>query len=96
MVLDGSGSPLISSNTQPKLWRIDADTFEVQERAIRLLDREEWDVGFGSLLLTRNGNLMALSATGGWLWSIDLVSGDASLWNWGSPMLNACDLAPVE
>jgi hypothetical protein len=96
MVLDASGSALVSSNVRAKLWRIDADTFELQERDIRLQEREQWDIGFGPLMLAADGSLLALSSTGGWLWRIDVGAGTASLWNWGVPILNVCDLTPIE
>jgi hypothetical protein len=96
MVLDGSGSAIVSSNAQAKLWRIDADTLEVKEREIRLYEREQWDVGFGALALAADGSLLALSSTGGWLWRIDVDAGTASLWNWGVPILNVCELMPIQ
>jgi hypothetical protein len=96
MVLDGSGSAIVSGNAQAKLWRIDADTLEVKEREIRLYEREQWDVGFGALTLVADGSLLALSSTGGWLWNVNVDAGTARLWNWGTPLLNACDLTHIE
>jgi hypothetical protein len=96
MVLDGSGSATVSSNSQAKLWWIDADTLEVKEREIRLYEREEWDVGFGAVALAADGSLLALSSTGGWLWNVNVEAGTGRLWNWGTPLLNACDLTPIE
>lgn len=96
MVLDGSGSAIISSNAQAKLWRIDADALDVKEREIRLHEREQWDVGFGALTLAADGSLLALSSTGGWLWNVNVDAGTARLRNWGAPLLNACDLTPIE
>src|SRR5262245_12460188 len=96
LVLDASGSAIISSNVRSKLWRIDADDFELKEREIRLDGRDQWDIGFGALMLAADGNLLALSSTGGWLWKIDLDAGTARLWNWGVPLLNVCDLMAIE
>jgi hypothetical protein len=96
LVLDAAGSAIISSNVRSKLWRIDADDFELKEREIRLDGREQWDIGFGGLMLAADGNLLALSSTRGWLWKIDLDAGIAHLWNWGVPMSNVCDLTPIE
>jgi len=96
MVLDGSGSVIVSSNAQSKLWLIDADTLEARERDIGLHEREQWDVGFSALMLAADGSLLALSSTGGWLWRIDLDAGTAYLWNWGVPILNVCDLMHIE
>jgi hypothetical protein len=96
LVLDAAGSAIISSNARSKLWRIDADDFELKEREIRLDGREQWDIGFGALMLAADGNLLALSSTGGWLWNVDVDSGTARLWNWGAPILNVCDLMAIE
>ena len=96
MILDPSGSVVVSANVRPKLWRIDADTFRVNERDVTLQDREQWDLGFGGLMLAADGSLFALTSTGGWLWNVDLKSGRGRLWNWGLPILNVCELAPIE
>ncbi|MGH8642537.1 MAG: hypothetical protein ACRET6_12560 [Burkholderiales bacterium] len=96
MLLDPSGSAIISSNMRAKLWRIDADSLKVEEREIRLREREQWDVGFGALMLAADGKLLALSSTGGWLWKVDPDAGTAHLWNRGVPMLNVCDLMHIE
>ncbi len=36
MVLDGSGSAIVASNVEPRLWRIDADSLEVSQHPIAL------------------------------------------------------------
>ena len=96
LILDGSGSAIVSSNVRAKLWRIDAETFALQERDIVLQDREQWDIGFGALMLAADGGLLALTSTGGWLWKVDLGKSSAALWNWRAPILNVCELQPVE
>lgn len=96
MVLHPSGAVIVSSNVRAKLWWIDADSFEVGERDITLDGREQWDIGFGALALAADGKLLALTSTGGWLWQIDVEAGRAHLWNWGAPMLNVCELTPIE
>lgn len=50
MVLDPSGSALVSSNAQSRLVRIDASSFEMTEYEIRLHEKEQWDTGFGALV----------------------------------------------
>lgn len=74
MVLDNSGSAIVSSNVQPRLWRIDAGSFEVSEHLITLQGRERWDVGFGALAVGGDGMLLALTTVTEALWRIDLVN----------------------
>ena len=59
LVLDGSGSAVVSSNVQSRLWRIDARTFEISEYPIELDGRENWEVGFGALAMIADGTLVA-------------------------------------
>jgi len=79
MVLDGSGSAIISSNVQPRLWRIDAGNFKVSEHPITLQGRERWDVGFGALAVGVDGTLLALTSVTEALWRIDLVNSSGSM-----------------
>lgn len=94
MVLDGSGSAVISSNAQARLWRIDADSFELTVHEIRLHEREQWDIGFGALAFAADGTLLALTSLGGSLWSVDLGKASARLVELKRPLLNVCDLTP--
>ena len=91
MVLDRTGSAYISSNVQPKLWRIDADSFQVSELDIRLQGRENWDVGFGALAFTADGSLLALTSMGRWFWEIDVAGGGARLVEPDTPVTTVCD-----
>ena len=79
MILDESGSAIISSNVQARLWRIDGGSFTVSERDIRLHERENWDVGFAALAFAGNGKLLALTTLAGSSWSIDLDKGIAHM-----------------
>jgi len=90
MVLDGSGSAIISSNAQSRLWRIDAGSFEVNEHEIRLQGREQWDAGFSALAVAADGSLLALMSFGGPLWNIDLGSGIARVVAPKTSSFNAC------
>jgi hypothetical protein len=90
MVLDGSGSAIISSNAQSRLWRIDAGSFEVKEHEIRLQGREQWDAGFSALAVAADGSLLALMSFGGPLWNIDLGSGTARVVDPSTVIFNAC------
>ena len=94
MVLDQSGSATISSNVQSKLWRIDADSFEVKEHPISLSGREQWDTGFGALAFAADGTLFALTSSSGSLWRIDAGKGSARMVELNAAYLNVCDLTP--
>lgn len=92
MVLDGSGSAIVSSNAQARLWRIDAGTLEVREHPITLLGRERWDVGFATLVVGADGTLLALASVSESLWKIDLGNGSAQMVTPGAPLLSLCGL----
>ncbi len=96
MVLDESGSAVISSNVQAKLWRIDGDTFTVSARDITLLERENWDVGFAALVPAGNGKLLALTSQAGSFWSINLDTGIAQMVARAAALQNLCGLAAQE
>jgi len=92
MVLDESGSAIISSNVQARLWRIDGATFTVSERDITLHERENWDVGFAALAPAGNGKLLALTSLAGSFWSIDLNKGIAHMAAPAAALQNLCGL----
>ena len=92
MVLDSSGSAFISSNVQAKLWRIDAESFEVKEHEISLHGREQWDTGFGALAFAQDGALYALTSSAGSLWKIDVAKASASMIDPDNPPSRACAL----
>jgi len=92
MVLDGSGSAIVSSNVQSRLWRIDADSFEVTEHPISLQGREHWDVGFAALAVGGDGTLLALTSVSKSLWKIDLGKGGASMATPVAALVNMCGL----
>ena len=85
MALDRSGSAFITSNVQARLWRIDADSFEVKEHEISLHGREQWDTGFGALVFAADGALYALTSSAGSLWKIDVATASASMIDPGNP-----------
>ncbi|MDO8597224.1 MAG: hypothetical protein Q7R45_11435 [Sulfuricaulis sp.] len=92
LVLDRSGSALVSSNVQAKLWRIDGNSFEVKAQEISLPGDQE--VGFGALAFTADGTLYALSSSTRSLWKINAAMANASMIESYNPPLNACALAP--
>jgi hypothetical protein len=77
LVLDQAGSAFISSNVQAKLWRIDADSFDLKEHEIRFEGKEWWDIGFGALAFAADGTLLGRTTPGGWLWKIDIAKASA-------------------
>jgi len=94
IALDKSGSAFISSNVQARLWRIDADSFEVKAHEISLLGRERWDIGFGALAFSADGTLYALTSSAGSLWKIDVAKASASMIGLDNPPSKACAFAP--
>ena len=92
MVLDASGSAIVSSNVQPRLWRIDAGSFEASEHPIILEGRERWEVGFRALAVNADGTLLALTSLSDTLWSIDLGKGSAREFAPTGALLNVCRL----
>jgi hypothetical protein len=92
MGLDRSGSAFISSNAQSRLWRIDADSFEVKVHEISLHGREQWDTGFGALAFATDGALYALTSSAGSLWKIDVAKASASMIASDNRLLHVCEL----
>jgi hypothetical protein len=75
MLLDRTGALLVSSNSQPVLWRVSPERFEVERFEIRLDDERGRDVGFGGLAWSADGwTLYALDASTRTQWRIDLSS----------------------
>jgi hypothetical protein len=77
MVLDRSGSAIISSNVEPVLWLIDADSFELQTREIRLQGKSQWETGFRALAFAADGALLATASIGRSTWKIDITTASA-------------------
>lgn len=92
MALDRTGSAYISSNVQSRLWRIDAETLQVDELEISLRGREHWDMGFGALAFAADGNLFALTSMGRWLWRVDIAQGSADLVDPKTSLITVCGL----
>jgi hypothetical protein len=92
MTLDRSGTAVISHNLEPRLWQIDANSFELKEHVIRMLTREHLDIGFGGLAYAPDGTLLGVIASGGLLWSIDVAQASANQIELDAPMPDACTL----
>jgi hypothetical protein len=93
MVLDGSGSAIVSSNTEARMWRIDGISFKVTQHAIALRERERWDVGFAALAVDVDGTLLAMTSVGDSLWAVDLARGSASVVKPSPGVRNMCGLS---
>ena len=92
IALDRAGSAFISSNSQSKLWRVDANSFKVKEYEISLLGKERWDIGFGALAFAADGTLFAAASSANSLWKIDVARASASLVEFYHPPVKACAL----
>lgn len=79
LALDASGSAIVSSNAQPRLWRVDGNSFAVSEQVMVLQEREHWDIGFGALAFAPDGTLYAMTSIANSLWKVDAAGADASL-----------------
>ena len=78
MLLDRTGALLVSSNSQPVLWRVSPERFEVERFELRVED-ERRDVGFSRLSWSPDGRtLHAVDASTREHWRIDLASLRAS------------------
>jgi len=88
--LDRHGAAFVSDNIQPKLWRIDADRFSVQERSVRLDSQRSVDAGFSALAVSEGGVLFAAMAAPGSLWRIDTASFRAEKVQLSAPIHGAC------
>ena len=77
MVLDQSGAAIISHNVEARFWQIDGTSFSLREHEVRLLEHENLAIGFRTLTLAPDGDLVAIDAFAGASWRIDLRSGSA-------------------
>ena len=79
MVLGRSGALYVSSNVQPRLWRVSPSRFEVEIYDIELAQDTGKDVGFADLAWEANeSTLRAKGAPEGTAWRIELHSATAS------------------
>jgi hypothetical protein len=72
-----SGAAYISHNVEPRIWQVDPGSLVITEHAIRLVGRENLDIGFGRLSVEADGSLLGVAAVNGTRWKIDLASGNA-------------------
>jgi hypothetical protein len=73
MLLGRSGAVLVSSNAQPRLWRVNPARFEVEIIDIVPADDQDKDFGFSRLAWGANeSTLQAVNTPLGTAWKIDL------------------------
>lgn len=92
IALDRSGAAFVSDNAQPRLWHIDADSFQLKEHGIRLISKEHWNIGFGGLAFAADGTLFGIDASGRSLWVIDIGRKSAHQVVLGAPALSELKL----
>lgn len=95
LALDSSGRAIVSSNVLPVLWRIEPARFEVDKIELALDADQDKDVGFSGLSFAPDGALLAVSATLGSLWRIDLRASSARKVTSFAPVRGACEAAAV-
>ena len=92
LALDRSGSAFISSNVQPTLLRIDADSFALKVHEISLEGKEQWEIGFGAIAFNADGALYAITSSANSLWKIDVARASASMIDRYYPPPKTCAL----
>jgi hypothetical protein len=78
LVIEPSGTVLVSSNVLPVLWRVRPERFEITRIDVALDSDTDKDVGFSSLSLAGDGMLLASGSTVSSQWRIDLRSARAT------------------
>ena len=97
IALDSAGTAFISSNSQARVLRIDADRFSVRDFAIDFDRRAGMDAGFGALAFGADGTLFARTTPDGRLWKIDVGGSSASpAGSNGESAADACSITTLE
>jgi hypothetical protein len=88
------GEAVVTSNVEPVLWRIDAQTLAVSVHRLQLDADMDKDVGFSSLLYSeRNRAYFAVSQLTGSLWRIDPLLRRAQKIALSEPVYGACAMS---
>jgi hypothetical protein len=90
--LDAKGAAFVSDNSQPKLWRIDSDTFSVREHNVEFGSLPALDAGFSALAVTGEGLMFGAMAASGLLWRIDTATFRAERIPLSTPVRGACGM----
>jgi hypothetical protein len=77
IALDASGTAFVANNVEPVVLALDVETRQVREYRLRLVGREQWDMGFARLYFASDGTLHAAASAGATFWRLDLVTGEA-------------------
>jgi hypothetical protein len=72
LIVDPGGNVVVSSNIEPTLWRIDAQSLDIERIEISLDSDGDKDFGFTRLAYASPDELIALNAIGGSRWRIHL------------------------
>ncbi len=78
LIVDAVGNVVVSSNIEPTLWRIDAQSLDIERLEIRLDSDGDKDFGFTRLAYASPDELVALNTIQGSLWRIHLSAQRAS------------------
>jgi hypothetical protein len=79
MILSRSGAVIVSSNIEPRLWRVSPARFEVEVYDVETGDDAEIDFGFTQLAWVADERILQAKATPiGSEWIIDLGTGTAT------------------
>ena len=79
MILSRSGALIVSSNIEPRLWRVSPARFEVEVYDVATDGDEDKDFGFANLAWGASEKMLyAAGSPTGTPWRIDLVSGTAA------------------
>jgi hypothetical protein len=93
VALDAHGNAFVSSATQTRLARVDAESFDVTQQELQLDSDRMLDFGFSAIVFSRTSDrLYAASATNGTLWEIDTARNEARKLPISQPVLGACAL----
>jgi hypothetical protein len=93
--LDRQGAAVVSDTMQPKLWRIDAERFSVEERSLSLTPASAVDAGFSALAIGEDGSIFAAMAAPGFLWRVDSRLARAEKVQLTQPLQGACAIEAV-
>jgi len=91
LVLAASGTGYVTSNIQPIIWEIDAETLTVREHVLALDADKDKDFGFSALSFGAGGrDLLGVSSPLGIVWRIDLAADTAQMARSPKPIRGSC------
>jgi hypothetical protein len=91
LALGPKGEAMVSSDVVPTLWRVDPETFEVNEHALALDEDTDKDIGFSKLEYSVEKNAYyGVSGYYGSVWRIDPLLGRAQKVAQAASQQNGC------